>query len=128
MTKSKSGAKSLTANWEKDWHVADGDDDLSRRLIPVFKSYLAALQKKGVAKSTLNRHAGSCHALGGYIVDRVFNYQWDSYEETESGEEILLHYLDGCDGPLIHQDNESWQREIDTTCRKLYKFLVRKII
>ena len=118
----------FTDNWEGDWHIADGDEDLSRRLIPVFESYLAALQKKGVAKSTLNRHANCCHALGGYIVDRVFNYQWDSYEPDESGEEILLHYLDDCDGPLIHQDNESWQREIDTTCRKLYKFLVQKIV
>ena len=115
--------KRFTDNWADDWHVMDGDEVLSDKLTPVFEAYLTALQKKGVAKSTLNRHKNGCHALGGYIVDQVFNYQWDRYEKFEQGEDILLRYLDGCDGPLIHQDNETWQREIDTTCRKLYKFV-----
>lgn len=113
----------FTDSWEADWHVLDGDEDLSRRLSPVFEAFLTTLQKKNAAKSTLRRHINSCHALGGYIVDRIFNYQMDSYDSSESGEKILLRYLDGCDGPLIYQDNESWQREVDITCRKLYKFI-----
>ena len=116
-------AMTFTDNWAADWNIVDGDDDLSRRLCSVFEAYLKSLQNKGCAKSTLNRHSSSCHALGGYIVDRVFNHQMDSYDSTESGEDILLRYLDGREGPLIFQDNESWQREVDTTCRKLYKFI-----
>jgi len=92
-------------------------------LSSVFEGYLKNLQNKGCVKSTLNRHLSSCHALGGYIVERVFNHQLDSYDLAESGEDILLRYLDGRDGPLIFQDNEPWQREVDTTCRKLYKFI-----
>ncbi len=113
----------FTQTWEDDWHIMDGDRDLSRRLVPVFEAFLTALQEKGLAASTVKRHAGSCFALGQYIVEQVFNYEWDSYKPTESGEEILLRYVDTLEGPLIFDDNESWQREVDTTCRKLYKFL-----
>jgi hypothetical protein len=114
---------SFTDDWPQDWHIADGDEAFSRKLVPIFESYLEALQQKGVAKSTFNRHLNSCHALGGYIVDQVYNYEWDHFDPEATGREILLHYLDGYEGPLVFQDNESWQREVDTTARKLYKFL-----
>lgn len=113
----------FTDGWEDDWHIESGDKVLAGKLLPIFEAYLKSLQKKGVAKSTFNRHKSACHAIGGYIIDRVFHYQWDKYKESEQGEDILLRYLDGYDGPLIHQDNESWQREVDTTSRKLYTFI-----
>ncbi len=128
MTKPKSDEQSLTANWEKDWHIEDGDEELSRKLTSLFEAYLTALQKKGVSKSTLNRHANSCHALGGYIVEQLFGYQCNRYDSAESGKELLLRYLDGKDGPLVFPSEESWQRQLDTTCRKLYKFLVQQIV
>ena len=118
--------EAFTDNWEEDWHCVAGDEELSGKLILIFDAYLTELKNKGVAKSTFNRHSGSCHALGGYIVDRIFNYQWDSYDPSESGEEILLRYLDGYDGPLVFDDNESLQRQMDTTCRKLYRFINRR--
>ena len=118
----------FTKNWIADWHLIDGGERLSRLITPVFEAYLTALQDKGKSKSTLRRHTSSCHALGGYIVDRICNKELESYNVSETGEEILLSYLDGCDGPLIFQDNESWQREVDTTCRNLYKFIKEKSV
>ena len=113
----------FTNGWEDNWHIIDGDRELSRKLIPLFDAYLKALKERGVARSTFNRHKSACHAIGGYIVERVYNYQRDKYEESERGEDILLRYVDGVDGPLIHHDDEAWQREVDTTSRKLYKFI-----
>lgn len=75
----------FTDNWAADWNIVDGDKDLSRRLCSVFEAYLKSLQNKGCAKSTLNRHSNSCHALGGYIVDRVFNHQLDDMIQLNQG-------------------------------------------
>jgi hypothetical protein len=59
----------FTADWEKSWHIADGDEQLAKELAPVFEKYLASLQKKGVSKSTMNRHKNACHAIGRYIIN-----------------------------------------------------------
>ncbi len=115
----------FTKDWEKDWHIVDGDEELSTELIPLFEVYLTALKKKGSSKSTMNRHKNSCHAIGGYIIDQVFEYEWDNLEIPWDGEEILFKYVFGFDGPLIYQDNETLQKQIDTTSRKLYNFLLK---
>ncbi len=44
-------------------------------------------------------------------------------EFSMTAEELLDEYISEDDGPLIFMDNEAWQNEIDTVCRKLYKFL-----
>jgi len=40
----------FTDGWEKDWHIADGDEQLSRKLIPIFEAYLNDFYQKGVSK------------------------------------------------------------------------------
>jgi len=115
----------FTKGWEKDWHIVDGDKELSMKLIPWFELYLTALKEKGSSKSTMNRHINACHAIGGHIIDNVFKYEWDSLEIPWDGEEILFKYVFGFDGPLIYQDSETLQKQIDTTSRKLYNFLLK---
>ena len=118
--------KMHTENWKRDWNICMEDLELSQKIIPVFESYLQILQGKGASKSTFNRHKSACHALGGYIIEQVFNYEENPFSGNESGEEILLHYIDNYGGPLIHHDNEIWQNEVDAACRKLYKVLSGK--
>lgn len=118
----------FTDGWEKDWHVANGDEQLSRKLIPIFEAYLNDLLQKGVSKSTLNRHQNACCAIGSHIVDRVYGYELDKVEESELGIDILLRYVDADEGPLVFQNDEAWQREVDTTSRKLFKFLTRNTV
>lgn len=113
-------------SWVEDWHVAENDREFSRKLIQVFDAFLTGLVNAGLSKSTLRRHTSSCHALGGYILKKVFDYEFDSFSEDSTGEEVLLHYIDAYEGPLVFQDNEQWQKEIDATCKKLFKFIVKE--
>ena len=112
-----------TQNWERDWSVCKDDYVLSEKIIPVFESYLASLIEKGASRSTFTRHKNACHALGGYIVGEVFGYGVNPFSGDETGEEILLHYIDANGGPLVHQDDETWQKELDTICKKLFRRL-----
>lgn len=118
----------FTEGWEKNWHIADGDEQLAKELLPVFEKYLASLQKKGVSKSTMNRHKNACHAIGGYIINQVFKYEWDELEEPWNGEEIIFQYVYGFAGPLIYEDNEALQKEVDATSRKLYNFILKGVV
>lgn len=118
----------FTDGWEKDWHIVDGDDLLAKELIPVFEKYLTALQKKGASRSTMNRHKNACHAIGGYIINQVFKYEWDDLEDPWNGEEILFRCVYGFNGPLIFQDNETLQKEVDATSRKLYNFILKRTV
>lgn len=117
----------FTDGWEKDWHIVDGDELLAKELIPVFEKYLAALQKKGVSKSTMTRHKNACHAIGNYIIDQFFKYEWDDLEETWNGEEILFQCV-YFDGPLIFQENKTLQKGVDATSRKLYNFILKRTV
>ena len=115
----------FTDGWEQNWHIVDGDELLAKELMPVFEAYLVSLQAKGASKSTMTRHKNACRAIGGYIMDQVFKYEWEHLDEPWNGEEIIFQCVYGFSGPLIHQDNETWQKEIDTTSRKLYNFILK---
>jgi hypothetical protein len=115
----------FTEGWEKSWHIVDVDELLAKELLPVFEKYLTALMKNGASKSTMNRHKNACHAIGGYIINQVFKYEWDELEEPWNGEEIIFQCVFGFDGPLIHHDNPTLQKEVDATSRKLYNFILQ---
>lgn len=116
-----------TKNWDKDWHIEKDDYEISNKIIPIFDSYLRELEKRNVSKKTFKRHQDACFSLGDYIIGKIFGYQTDSFKPNDTGEKILLHYIDEYEGPLVHHDNESWQRELDATCKKLYKHIKQRI-
>lgn len=113
----------LTENWASDWTVCKEDRQLSQKLIPIFECFLGSLLEKGVSKRTLRRHESACHALGGYIVGEVFGRGDESFSPDETGETVLLRFIDESGGPLVYQDEEAWQNDLDATCRKLFKQL-----
>ncbi len=115
-----------TQNWDKDWSIYKEDLNLSNKIIPIFESYLISLLEKGASKTTFNRYKNACHALGGYIVGEVYGYGIETFYGNESGEEIILRFIDENGGPLVHHDNEAWQNEIDATCKKLHSYLRSK--
>ncbi len=114
-----------TNKWESDWKSGVEELYLSRKLLPIFESYLVSLAEKGMSKTTMNRHSSACHALGGYIVDDVYHYQRNSFSKDATGKEILLHFIDTLGGPLIHHNDETWQRELDSMCKKLNTYLLQ---
>ena len=114
-----------TESWIKDWHFGE-DPNLERKvseeLVNVFKDFWvwADLDAKGMA--TQRRYSAALHALGGYLVEEIGN----GAETSSTVRSFLKGYIDTGEGPLIYHDNEEWQNELDTACRKLYKYLTKQ--
>ncbi len=110
--------------WIENWRISDDCYQSSKSLVDVFESFLSYLKnERKLAKRTIKRHETSCHALGGYIINDLYNSFMTSGDVSKFGKDLLLYYDIQYEAPLISQDNESWQNEYDATCRQLYKFL-----
>ncbi len=110
--------------WIEDWRIYDDCHQTSKSLVETFDGFLTYLKnEKKIAKRTIKKHETSCHALGGYIVNDLYNNELPSGDISKFGKELILGYDIQFEAPLIHHDNESWQNEIDATCRQLYKYL-----
>ena len=110
-----------TEAWTDDWRIGISpakEGEIGRKLIGIFNDFWewAELDKK--SKSTRQRYSSALHALGGWAVEKIVE---DSASIDEH--QLLLEATSGGDGPLIYLDREEWQKELDTVCRKLYKFL-----
>jgi hypothetical protein len=101
--------------WEKD--LPPGE-----KLVACFRPFVEDLVASDLAPKTIQRHVDNLWALGGEII-RDLN-------ETPSlrrrpVEQILADRIDEEGGPLVYamEDEELLQRSLDSTCRKLHRFL-----
>jgi hypothetical protein len=111
--------------WIKDWQINENplrERNLSHDLLRLFTDFWDAQGLDEKSKTTRNRYAGSLHALGGYLVERGISKD----EADMNADELFYEYISPYEGPLIHQDNETWQEEIDMVSRKLYKYMESK--
>ncbi len=108
--------------WIDDWEIGEEPEReqmISKELLECFRAFWDAQELDGKAKNTRNRYSDALHALGGYLVEEAISE--DGLRMTTN--ELLSDNLDSLEGPLIHQDEQTWQEEIDMVCRKLYKHL-----
>lgn len=111
--------------WLSDWYIdiaPSREKKAAGELLEIFTAFWEVQGLNEKSKSTKNRYSGGLQALGGYLVEKAASAK---YRSTPARELILKHITD-FEGPLIHQDNEAWQNEIDMVCRKLYKYLTVK--
>lgn len=109
-------------DWIRDWrHGSDPklEKRISEQLIRIFQGFWNWANLDSKSKSTQRRYSAALHALGGYLVEEAGT--WDKVPDTS--QELLNGYIDSGHGPLIHHDNEAWQNELDTVCRKLHKYV-----
>lgn len=112
-----------THKWIKDWNFGiepSLEKETAEELIRLFQEFWEWANLESKSKTTKQRYSAALHTLGGYLI-----------EETEKGVrenrgiwDFVKSYIDSGDGPLIYHGNEAWQEELDTVCRKLYKFLI----
>ena len=91
------------------------------KLVACFRPFLEHLVTSGLSRKTIRQHPNNLWVLGGEII-RDLNE--DPALRKVPVERVLADLLDDEGGPLIHNcDSEEEQRSLDSTCRKLRRFL-----
>ena len=101
--------------WEKD--LPPGE-----KLVACFRPFLEDLVASDLSPKTIQKHVDNLWALGGEII-RSLN---ENPSLRRKGiEQILQDRIDDEGGALVYalESEESLQRSLDTTCRKLHRFL-----
>jgi hypothetical protein len=93
--------------------------EIGRELVRIFGAFWSSGGVAEKSSTTQRRYSGSLHALGGYLVGKSVDA--DGFGKT--ARELLDEAIEDQEGPLIYHDHESWQQELDTVCRKLYRSL-----
>ena len=107
--------------WPELWKVVDSDVEIGRQLIRAFEPFLLDLFGQGLADKTLARHRDYIEMLGGEIIRRRHD---EPGLAKQSAGALLLTLIEEDGGPLLWpRVSETTQRELDATCRKLYRFL-----
>jgi hypothetical protein len=110
--------------WPDSWKRSEQDVYIGKIIVKEFVSFLEHLADHGYHEKSLRKHFNNLWLLGGEIIVRMESR--DDLRES-SGKEILMIFVDPEGGPLSrHHQSEEEQRSFDSSCRKLYKFLVNE--
>lgn len=111
--------------WISHWRYGvepDREREVSRHLLGIFRRFWQDEELGTRSLTTRRRYSSGLQALGGYLVKKSFEDDWRGMTAAELLRDALAG---GDDGPLIHYDHELWQRDLDTVCRRLYRYLDR---
>jgi hypothetical protein len=111
--------------WPRSWMGLEKDLRPGEKLVACFRPFLEALAASDLSPTTIQKHVDNLWALGGEII-RDLN-ETPSLRR-KSIEQILADRIDDEGGPLVYalESEESLQRSLDSTCRKLHRFLNHK--
>jgi hypothetical protein len=113
-----------TLDWPRSWHGEEIDIPAGIGILKVFTPFLQHLVDSGFAPTTLHRHFSNIWLLGGEIIRQS---SYDSELRSLPGDDLVLRFIDEEGGPLSrHNHTESEKRSFDSSCRKLYQFLLTK--
>ena len=95
------------------------------KLVACFRPFLEALAASDLSPKTIQRHVDNLWSLGGEIIRRL--HETPSLRR-QSIQQVLTDRIDDEGGPLVYalESEESQQRSLDSTCRKLHRFLSPK--
>jgi hypothetical protein len=107
-------------NWPRAWMGLDKDLPPGEQLVACFRPFIEHLASSSLSPKTLRRHVDNLWLLGGEII-RDLN---DDPSQRKVAAQQLLRNVVGVDGgPLIYNGSEDAQHSLDSTCRKLHRFL-----
>jgi hypothetical protein len=92
------------------------------KLVACFRPFLEALAASDLSPKVIQKHVDNLWSLGGEIIR---NLNETPSLKKQSIEQILADRIDDEGGPLVYamESEESLQRSLDSTCRKLHRFL-----
>jgi hypothetical protein len=108
--------------WPRSWMGIEKDLLPGEELLACFRPFLEDVVASDLSPTTIQKHVDNVWALGGEII-RDLNE--DPSLRRKSIEQILADRIDEEGGPLVYamESEEPLQRSLDSTCRKLYRFL-----
>jgi Cft2 family RNA processing exonuclease len=113
--------------WPNNWMVIDEDLKAGKNLLTLFEPFIDTLIRKGLSVKIIKNHMANLKMLGEEIIRRLND--GDENNRKLSPKQLLLQYIEDEYGPLIHHwdpndsTEQSYQKSLDATCRKLYKFV-----
>lgn len=114
--------------WPQHWMLINDDMSIGQQLLTVFDLFIATIMKDGRSAKTIKKHVAHLHLLGSEIVRRL--HDGDEANLKLPPKQLILEYIDEEYGPLVHYwdpnnpADEAHQKAFDSTCRKLYKFIL----
>ena len=107
-------------NWPHSWRGLEKDLPPGEELVACLRPFIQHLASSSLSPKSIRRHVDNLWLLGGEII-RELNY---TPSRRKVAAQRLLRDVVGADGgPLIHNGSEEEQRSLDSTCRKLHRFL-----
>jgi hypothetical protein len=107
-------------DWPHSWMGLEKDLPPGEALVVCFRPFIEHLAASSLSPKTIRRHVDNLWLLGGEII-RELNY---TPARRKVVAQKLLRDVVGADGgPLIYNGSEEDQRSLDSTCRKLHRFL-----
>ena len=101
--------------WGKD--LLPGEE-----LVACFRPFLEDVVASDLSPKTIQKHVDNVWALGGEIIRDLNEHP---SLRSKPIEQVLADRIDEEGGPLVYamESEEPLQRSLDSTCRKLYRFL-----
>ncbi len=108
--------------WPDSWMIDQPDRTMGKAIVTVLTPFIEHLIKQGLSKHTIKRHVDNLWALGGEIITDI---NWDESLRKLHAKDLVINAIDEEGGPLLRNplDPED-QKPFDSTCKKLYKFLM----
>ena len=107
-------------NWPRSWMGLEKDLPPGEELVACLRPFIKHLASSSLSPKSIRRHVDNLWLLGGEII-REPNY---TPSRRKVAAQRLLRDVVGADGgPLIHNGSEEEQPSLDSTCRKLHRFL-----
>ena len=107
--------------WARSWCCLPQDLAVGQQIVELLTPFLLELLHQGLDQKTARRHRDNLWALGGALIRR--RHEDDDLARLNPTQ-ILKQLVEDDVGPLLWpRISESEQNSLDTTCRKLYRFL-----
>jgi len=106
--------------WPRSWMGLEKDLPPGEQLVACFRPFIEHLAASSLSPKTIRRHVDNLWLLGGEII-RDLNY--DPSQRKVAVHKLLRDAIGADGGPLIYNGSEEAQYSLDSTCRKLNRFL-----
>ena len=91
-------------------------------LIVCFRPFIEYLAASDLSPKTIRQHVDNLWTLGGEII-RDLHY--DPSLRMRPAERLLREAVHESGGPSVHNGSDEQQRSVDSTCKKLHRFLTQ---